>query len=129
MSVDVNVTGKAATDPVEREALMDAISRGVALLDEQRPGWRSQIDTSRLYMGMAESCVVGQLWNEPGRLSNPFEAGQEALGIDEEQSAHWYGFDVGPGWAPYEGHEHWFFEASYHEMTQAWRAVIEKGEA
>lgn len=40
----------------------ERIERGAALLDEIRPGWRSQVNPDGLRMRSAEFCVLGQLY-------------------------------------------------------------------
>lgn len=70
------------------------VSRGVALLDEKRPGWWERVDPERLNMQTACGCVLGQLEGE-------YCAGVKAVaGI--EMGRLWsrnafgvhYGFDV-----------------------------------
>lgn len=38
------------------------IADGVAWLDDQRPGWRDEVDTERLDMRLPHDCIVGQLY-------------------------------------------------------------------
>lgn len=39
----------------------DRIARGAALLDEQRPGWRDEIDVETLDLASECDCILGQL--------------------------------------------------------------------
>lgn len=39
----------------------EAVAKGIAVLDKHRPGWRDQIDWSKLDLGSMDYCVLGQL--------------------------------------------------------------------
>lgn len=39
------------------------IAAGVAWLDDQRPGWRGEVNAERLDMRMPNDCVLGQLYS------------------------------------------------------------------
>lgn len=64
-SASFNLDGPAVTVP-----------RGVAWLDENRPGWVNEIDLARLDMKLSTDCILGQLygrfWNAPS--VNVFDA-------------------------------------------------------
>ncbi len=54
----------------------DNIARGMALLDEQAPGWERRINLSRLDLGSMATCVVGQLFGcYPDGLAGLDDAG------------------------------------------------------
>ncbi len=42
--------------------LEEAVAAGAALLDRKMPGWRDNIDVSRLSMSETNSCLLGQLF-------------------------------------------------------------------
>lgn len=74
------------TPPTSRQADIAArVARGVALLDEQHPGWHDRIDLSSLDLSEPCLCVLGQLYEE-------YDFGAEALGIVAVEAR--YGFDV-----------------------------------
>lgn len=45
---------------LEREAWAVRVKRGVAWMDEHKPGWAKQIDTSQLRMSNDCHCILGQ---------------------------------------------------------------------
>jgi hypothetical protein len=44
-----------------RTRIVESVKRGVALLDEKVPDWRSKIDLATLDMNDTDHCVVGQV--------------------------------------------------------------------
>ena len=71
----------------------ECVSRGVARLDACNPGWRSQIDWSRLHP--IANCVLMQLYGDYGK-------GKRALGIDHGRD---YGFNLNPRIGMTDPHE------------------------
>lgn len=67
----------------------EAISRGIAWLDEQHPGWEGKIDLRTLDLSNSCFCVLGQLEMSYGRaLARIIEAG--AIGeADRFSSSIW----------------------------------------
>ena len=61
------------------------VRAGMALLDEERPGWRDAINLDELDLQSCYKCILGQVFNE-------FMTGCSILGIEGE--AYSYGFDV-----------------------------------
>lgn len=91
--------------------------RGIELLDQERPGWRSEINVRFLDMSAAfnvvspEGCILTQLYGTYGR-------GLERLGLTWPDGKPDYnkgadlGFDLG-------------VNDSYHALTRAWKDEIE----
>lgn len=44
------------------------VARGVALLDEKKPGWYKQIDVKKLHLSSCTDCVLGQLYGSEADL-------------------------------------------------------------
>lgn len=42
----------------------DEVKAGMKLLDEKVPGWREQIDLSKLDMSFCFTCILGQVFGE-----------------------------------------------------------------
>lgn len=42
--------------------LVADVDRGIALLDEKKPGWRDEVDVDRLSIINGFDCVLGQLY-------------------------------------------------------------------
>jgi len=69
------------------------VARGMALLDEQRPGWLDRIDLATLAMHDPCHCIVGQEFGDG--VSNDdgiYGDGLEALGVADDPDG--YGFDA-----------------------------------
>jgi len=56
------VTLSESRDPYYDEK----VQRGIALLDEQSPGWRGKINTISLDINSIEHCVLGQIYGNFG---------------------------------------------------------------
>ena len=87
------------------------VARGVALLDEKRPGWRTEVNPDTLDMNHDWDCVVGQLY---GR----FIDGWGPLGLTTQTQATRYGFDAVASL---------YMDSDQDELnalTEAWRAVL-----
>ncbi len=87
------------------------VARGVALLDEKCPDWRTEVNPDILDMTSNTACVLGQLY---GR----YISGCSALKITAGVQATRYGFDalasvdVDPD------------DTESNALTEAWRAVL-----
>ncbi len=57
----------------------EAVSRGAALLDKERPGWRDEIDISMLDLSDACYCILGQVFEH-------YDNGLSALLAFDEES-------------------------------------------
>lgn len=69
-----------------RKREREVVAKGAALLDEQMPGWASQIDLNRLQLSDSTHCVLGQLFDEPQtvpRWQDHNEASLEQAVADE----------------------------------------------
>lgn len=54
---------KALRDTMASVATVEAVQRGMDLLDEHGPrGWRDEIDLAELDIALSRQCVLGQLW-------------------------------------------------------------------
>jgi hypothetical protein len=88
-----------STDDGETTVVLDPtpeqrVARGVTLLDERVPDWRTRIDTDRLDMLDGTACVVGQVQHslDPAGWS-PWQYGLDRLGLVEDSTdAHDHGF-------------------------------------
>lgn len=121
-----------------RAAMREAVARGVALLDDRRPGWAFDMSVEKLDMADSEWCVLGQLYGS-------YHSGLERLGLVEsmshpdiqrnEAAAHGFALyrnlDVAP-FLPAAPHDllpaeldgrfavHW-----WSELQEMWSALIE----
>ena len=77
------------------------VTAGMSLLDQQRPGWRSEIDLGTLDLGNCQVCVLGQIFGD-------YEDGLEALDISDPYK---YGFNAVEG---------------MYALTQAWKDALGK---
>lgn len=67
------------------------VDRGVALLDQRKPGWEDEVNLSRLNIASSRWCVLGQLYRHN---SHPFYRsgyGKGLFALHITDSA-WYGF-------------------------------------
>lgn len=76
----------------------DFVTKGINLLDEQVPDWRTKIDPERLNLASCEVCVLGQIFGD-------YDTGLEQLNID----GYDYGFNT---------------YGSMAELTEAWRDAL-----
>jgi hypothetical protein len=90
----------------------DAVARGVALLDEKVPGWRTKIDLGELNVAGFYSCPLGQIGGD-------FEHGAILVGLQGRSRKYpEFGFyleDDGGG--------------TFEELNAAWREAIAGGGA
>lgn len=77
--------------------LKKRVAKGAQLLDQKRPGWYREIDTSNLNMAERGDCILGQLY--------PYYSNgtSELFGHSMYTMAEWreekdHGFDLGGGW-------------------------------
>lgn len=100
-------------------ALRKRVERGVALLDEKKPGWCERISLRKLSLSSGDHCILGQLYRPHSRQTynspNGFEAGLRILRIDEEGAPWEHGFDLSPT-------EH---TPMWRRLELAWRQAIE----
>ena len=92
------------------------IAAGMALLDEQDPGWRESIDTATLTLRDGCDCVLGQRYGV-------FGDGLTALGITHyDMSA--YGFSLPP--LHIEDIDEWVQQrdAQWEQLTAEWRQAL-----
>lgn len=87
------------------------IRRGMALLDQVKPGWEHRIDVGRLDLWSKCDCVLGP---ELGRFGD----GVEHLHMDGP-TATAHGFDVDPATAQ-------AFHPAYRDLTRAWQRAIRR---
>jgi hypothetical protein len=80
------------------ELYEQSVQNGIALLDAERPGWRSEIDLKMLDIAQSDTCVLGQLYDGFANGVNELELLTEKM--DE------YGFST-----PY----------SYKVLTKHWK--------
>jgi hypothetical protein len=84
-------------------SVSDRVRRGIALLDEEMPGWPDQVDVLTLDMASGYRCVIGQ-------THGGYIDGLDKLDIDELPED--YGFDCDAG-----RHE-------YHTLDRLWTYAI-----
>lgn len=92
----------------------ERVAKGVALLDDKRPGWRSEINTDILVMSDSRDCLLGQLYGDYG-------SGLQALDLWVEEDANKYSFGTPYGFTT--GGETW------NELHAAWDIELLKGTA
>lgn len=91
------------------DSVEEAVSFGVAILDEHTPGWADSIDVPTLILSDGGQCVLGQLFGT-------YDQGCELLGIYEETPTR-CGFNV-------EGQKPW------QPLQDEWtRVITERQEA
>ena len=106
--VDVeNSYGDRRTDrqKLVDEELKSRVQRGIALLDEHVPGWEDKVDVMRLVLSSANSCVLGQVFDD-------YSAGVERLELSEEDASD-HGFLLGSS----DGY-------TYRELTAVWQETL-----
>jgi hypothetical protein len=93
-----------------------AIKRGIALLDEQEPGWRDKVNSEKLAMGSGLlndrgcGCLLAQIYGS-------FDLGCELLEVWDEPG--YFGFDLG----------HPDEVIDYDRLTEDWQHVLAEGGA
>lgn len=81
----------------QSNVMAEAVARGVALLDDKRPGWWQKIDVAELEMDDCSQCVLGQLFQRATNSVSVLEYGRAygdglgALGIVDGRE---FGFDL-----------------------------------
>jgi hypothetical protein len=109
------------------------VARGVALLDEQKPGWAGLIDLSTFDITRCDRCVLGQLFDEGNSdvygsgyglgaevllgIGSGYGLGAEKLGIEGSEAEH--GFDS------YLDTGYYYQKDEFPELQQEWVRVIE----
>lgn len=73
----------------------EAVERGVDLLDERVPEWRTKIDVFTLRMSEPDRCVLGQLFGG-------YSEGVAELRLSGNQDPCRMGFDIYDGYTSYE---------------------------
>jgi hypothetical protein len=86
------------------------VARGVALLDEKRPGWSREVNPDTLDMRSNTLCVLGQLFDHYGE-------GLRVLSLGTRIEATRYGFDV-------VSSLYWINRPESDALTEAWRTVL-----
>jgi hypothetical protein len=79
-------------------SITDDVARGMALLDEERPGWEAQIDLDRLELASDCGCILGQIFASEidDYYTSPYEKGLVTLDIDGPQKEADLGFYARP---------------------------------
>ncbi len=103
------------------EQLQQAAARGALLLDAKFPGWVEKIHQDQLLMRSCSHCVVTQSLGD-------YSKGLKQLGVEgeipqdprEEYLPFHFGFDT--PWGDNEATT----QAAWHELEQAWRALIQE---
>ena len=75
----------------------ESVNRGLALLDEKRPQWYTEIDVEKLNMVDTDDCILGQLGKAVNRSRHSFSnmvTGLVLVGIEPHYLLSHYGFDV-----------------------------------
>lgn len=84
------------------------VAKGVAMLDERRPGWEGQIDLITLDIMSTDTCVLGQVYGG-------FHTGIRDLNFDGVWEM---GFDCDVHSSMRDQH------LEFYELTQEWTRVI-----
>lgn len=103
---------------VSYETARERAARGAALLDDRSPNWWRQLYPESVIMVYETTCVLGSLNPDVGYQGMLDQLNLADNGLDEPDTAVWYGFDVandevGDG----------SFE-SYSRLTDVWRNLI-----
>lgn len=85
----------------------ERVTRGAALLDEQRPGWRGRVAPDWLDIRSGSACVLGQLFGD-------YVRGLERLGL-EVGDGPTFGFNTIPSARG---------PVSYDELRREWLAQL-----
>lgn len=102
--------------------VQERVALGVALLNERRPNWRSQVDIDVLEMNDRSWCIIGQVF---GVNPDDWSAVEEyvdaltALGVHGGEGGL-YGFDLTR--EQYEAY--WGEHDKWEELTSAWLEVL-----
>lgn len=92
-----------------RQETIDAVNRGIALLDEKAPGWRGKIKPENLDLADCRYCVLGQVFKHySSGLFKLFHEMIEATSETYTETSVWYGFNTADGYDRFE------------ELEQAW---------
>jgi hypothetical protein len=94
------------------------VAKGVALLDEKRPGWERQIDLETLNIRNGYCCVTAQLSGE-----SRWYVGMEQLGLSEGD----YGTYVAHGFnaeSYLPGDQNYDSDDVYPVLNSLWRDVV-----
>lgn len=99
------------------EDYQEKIARGVALLDEDNPGWRDKIDLTLLRMGNPGTCVLGQAYF-PTPYGDTVQrlTGKVLTDSTHEELDRWsvdHGFNV-------------YYDEYMGELQKAWREELRK---
>jgi hypothetical protein len=89
------------------------VARGMALLDQRRPGWHRNINLDRLDIASYTNCALGQTYGSYGH-------GRERLGFYGNDSRD-HGFQISVHTTPIVG-----WKAEYNALTVEWRKQIEE---
>lgn len=87
--------------------MSERIQRGIALLDERVPDWRTRVSARRLNTNSPWDCILGQLFGT-------YSTGLSNLGLGSVYPytiGKAYGFDIENG-------------EEYADLTAAWREVL-----
>lgn len=76
-----------------REEIRENVRRGIALLDEKAPYWRSCIDLGDLIMSNSRHCIIGQTFPD-----EDYEDALEELGVSGWDAQAKHGFCVETFW-------------------------------
>lgn len=90
----------AFTDETQK-TLEENVARGIQLLSEHEPGWRTRINLDILDIWDCNACVLGQLYDDGSANweffpSNPFE-------IETPEQGEVYGFSLPKAFADEDG--------------------------
>lgn len=110
----VSVTEETVDDVATR------VAKGVALLDEHKPGWVGLIDLSRFDISRPDRCILGQIFHvdvDDLRWGTGFGRGIDELEIGEYEAE--YGFDN------YLDTDYDYIVNEFPELQKEWVRVIE----
>lgn len=102
------------------ETVNERVARGVALLNEQVPGWRERIDQDSFSLESCHMCVFGQLYGEYYLGESKFF---DQFGRGRYEMAAAYGFTQGLNDPEFADQE----DALWDELTEAWLTSIRAG--
>jgi hypothetical protein len=104
---------REVSDVLYREMQVRA---GIAMLDQQVPGWREKFDPDDLHMSWASGCVLGQVFGGVGAGIMRLRLGP----ADIEEYGFFLPYPVGTDYFSLE------LRAQYDQLGDTWKALVKE---
>lgn len=108
-------------------SIAERVQAGIAVLDEDKPGWRELINLTDLDLCSNERCVIGQVYKND---EHDYWGGNYSLhlhrlaGTDDYTEADEWAIGHGFESALTPGSEGFPIRAEYDALTDAWKAAL-----